>query len=78
MADILKDGASVALVCIGFVLGGIVHAALYIWRESIPDDHKPEGINAPDPIDQMPSVYVTLIIALLGVIGVVAISLGAS
>lgn len=86
MLDMLKDGFGLALVAIGFVCGALVHAAVYIWRNSVPDDQKPEDtgrliIKQPDPVrrapvDEVPMVYVTFTVALLGIVSMVALTLG--
>lgn len=72
MLDSLKDGFGLALIGLGFVAGMIVDAALCLWRQSVPECEKGDEQHAAS-VEQFPMGYMTFIIALIGVIGCVAI-----
>lgn len=76
MFDALKDGLAIALIAVGFAAGAIVHAAIYIWNNSVPED-KPKGDEQHSAsIEQFPAVYATFAIALIGIVSGMALCLG--
>ncbi len=74
MFDALKDGLAVALFGLGFAACAIHDAAIYLWKNAVPDDQPTKGDEQfAASVEQFPLNYITFVVALIGVIGCGAI-----